>query len=50
MIRRFTIVGIFLVVAACLSACGPTTPEPTPTATPCPPIPLAAPQVFSPSS
>jgi hypothetical protein len=31
------------------SACVPTTPEPTPTATPCPPIPLIAPSVFSPN-
>jgi hypothetical protein len=33
-----------------MSACVPTTPEPTPTATPCPPIPLIAPQVFSPNN
>ena len=48
MIRRNSVGWIFLIVVVCLSACGPT-PETTPTLTPCPPIPLVAPQVFSPS-
>ena len=47
--RHYCIPVIIIAVAAISSACGPSTPVPTPTPTPCPPIPLVAPQVFSPT-